>query len=92
MKVKSVIIRNFSMGIYMGLERMVYIHTNIYLALNFFSSKKFIVIFFSENCEKMTELAEKKKNDILPMLKRSSAIATDALKECLELEELSNSW
>jgi len=45
-----------------------------------------------ENCDEMTENAEKKKKETLPVINRALAIATDSLKECLELEELITSW
>ena len=40
----------------------------------------------------MTEIAEKKKKETLPVINRALAIATDSLKDCLELEELISSW
>ena len=51
-----------------------------------------VFILHAENCDRMTELAESKRKETIPVIKKAFAIATDSLKECLELEELISSW
>ena len=49
-------------------------------------------ILHLENCEEMSELAERKKKETVPVIKKAFTSATDSLQECLELEELISSW